>query len=392
MVIDQEAPNLHASGTGSVKEESQISREVRKTNTLIGCGHQSHKDKMWLNSLRICSPALLLLVGLAYGQTGYTSQKCTDQTSCSNCMNSLNNALLDKSKCIPITPSTDDDQDSGFLAGGATITCASWNTVQSKQYTIDFGCNNGSIPSWEQNQINELRYTVKWAFYAYDAKAGDTQLASMKIFEDSHFDTKVVMGYDAARNWIITSFRGSSNVMNWLSDFNFPKTAYSRPGCNGCSVHTGFLNSYTSLADDVKGYLPTLRSQYPSARIVVTGHSLGGAQAVLGAIDTQLDGNQVYLYTYGSPRVGETNFAGFLNRLVNATNIRAVFINDPVPNAPPTDFNFIHGGTEIHFYGCTSYLADPAFADDSQDINLLASLDHMKYPCMAPGSLEIHYE
>mmetsp|Transcript_3715 Transcript_3715/g.7957 ORF Transcript_3715/g.7957 Transcript_3715/m.7957 type:complete len:348 (-) Transcript_3715:1350-2393(-) len=347
---------------------------------------------MIIGLLRISSPALLLLIGAVAAQVGYTSQKCQAVTTCNACMNSVNSGLTDTSKCIPINASPADQLIAHFLGVSTTITCASWNTVQSKKYSINFPCNNNVIPSTEQTQISELRYTVKWAFYAYDAKPGDTQLAALKIFDNSQFDTRVVMGYDASRNWIIASFRGSSNVMNWISDANFPKSAYTRSGCNNCSVHTGFLNSYNSLFPDVKSYLPTLKAAYPSARIVVTGHSLGGAQAVLSAIDTQLEGNDVHLYTYGCPRVGETNFANYFNRVVSTTNIRAVYINDPVPNAPPMSFNFVHGGTEIHFYSCTTYLADPEYADDGQIANLLASGDHEQYPCIAVTLPELHNE
>ena len=77
----------------------------------------------------------------------------------------------------------------------------------------------------------------KWAFYAYDAVPGDGALKDLKIIEDSFHDTKVVAGYDSSRNYIITSFRGSANVMNFLEDVNFFKTSYKAPGCNSCNVH-----------------------------------------------------------------------------------------------------------------------------------------------------------
>ena len=56
--------------------------------------------------------------------------------------------------------------------------------------------------------------------------------------------------------------------------------------------------------------------------------------AVLGAASQKLLGFDVHLYTYGSPRVGNKNFADFFNNLITATNLRAVFRNDPVPTVP----------------------------------------------------------
>jgi len=43
-----------------------------------------------------------------------------------------------------------------------------------------------------------------------------------------------------------------------------------------------------------------LISKYPEADVVVTGHSLGGAIAVLGAMDLTVNyGIKAHLYTYG---------------------------------------------------------------------------------------------
>jgi triacylglycerol lipase len=47
--------------------------------------------------------------------------------------------------------------------------------------------------------------------------------------------------------------------------------------------------------------------KYPTAEIFVTGHSLGGALAVLAAVDIKHNispESEVILYTYGQPRVG----------------------------------------------------------------------------------------
>lgn len=342
---------------------------------------------MWPNKMAITSPALLLLIAVAFADHGYVSQKCTALTSCSDCMASTNNGLTDTSKCIPIvaTSPSDEDSDITFLEASSTITCASWDSVQKNSYNIDVQCNNAAISADEQAQIADLRYNVKWAFYAYDAKEGDTLLQSMKIIGSIKFDTRVVMGYDAARQFIVISFRGSSNLMNWISDANYPKSDYVKEGCSSCSVHTGFLNSYSSLVTEVQQYLPVLFSTYSGARVVVTGHSLGAAQAVLGAIDVKLWGYTPYLYTYGCPRVGESNFANYFNSIVTATNLRAVYLDDPVPNLAPQVMNYVHGATEIHFYSCSTYLADPAFADDGQMMNIFKAADHSLYPCIAQG-------
>jgi alpha-beta hydrolase superfamily lysophospholipase len=83
------------------------------------------------------------------------------------------------------------------------------------------------------------------------------------------------MGYDSETNSIITSFRGTDNLVNLLSDADFIKFDY--PGCENCQVHRGFYESYHSLSADVLSYLQRLKALYPEATVIVTGHSLGGA-------------------------------------------------------------------------------------------------------------------
>ena len=113
------------------------------------------------------------------------------------------------------------------------------------------------------------------------------------------------MGYDAASNSIISSFRGTETTINWIIDFDFKKVNYTYDGCQDCRVHQGFNAAYNSMAADIESYVLVLTAKYPTARVVVTGHSLGGAEAVLAAAAQARLGLDVHLFTYGCPRVGE---------------------------------------------------------------------------------------
>jgi len=337
---------------------------------------------MWWLLCPIFSTAMLHAVR-ALEEFEYISQECISITDCGVCINSVNNDWYDTSKCVPIVPSP--------YSSTKTITCASYKTVESKKYSIDFTCSNSLISQDTMVQIANLRYMVKWAMYAYTASATDNLLSDMVIIENIKFESRAVLGYDRSRNYIIVAFRGSSTLQNWISDFDFPLTDYSKTGCTSCSVHTGFLNSYSSISGSVFSNLSLLHNKYPQATIMVTGHSLGGAQAVLGAIDVKLAGYTLHLYTYGSPRVGNQNFVNFLNSEIDAANIRAEYLNDPVPNLPPITFGYHHGGTEIHFYNCNSYLAFPKFGDEAEMIDLLAVGDHSKYDCTYLGMEDSRY-
>lgn len=97
---------------------------------------------------------------------------------------------------------------------------------------------------------------------------------------------------------------------------------------------------------------------------------------MLAAVDQQQLGYSVYFYSYGCPRVGDTSFAHFFNGLITATNMRAVYRNDPVTTLPGSFLGYDHTGTEIHFYDCSNYIAYPYNQDDTPTTNLAAVDDH----------------
>lgn len=85
---------------------------------------------------------------------------------------------------------------------------------------------------------------------------------------------------------------------------------------------------------------------------MVTGHSLGGALAVLCAADIYRAYSRVnYLYTYGTPRAGNTAFATYMHQaLPNA--IRVTHFKDPVPHLPFEEIlkqNYLQVPTEVWY-------------------------------------------
>jgi len=66
--------------------------------------------------------------------------------------------------------------------------------------------------------------------------------------------------------------------------------------------------------DDVKNEVFSLLNDHPSYTVVVTGHSLGAAMALLTAQELANSGvNKVSLYSFGCPRVGNDEFAAYVN-------------------------------------------------------------------------------
>ena len=77
---------------------------------------------------------------------------------------------------------------------------------------------------------------------------------------------------------------------------------------------------------------------------MITGHSLGGALAVMAAAHLQHKYKVVeLLYTLGQPRVGNYYFASFMTQFIPNT-YRIVHYTDIVPHIPIYGSGFRHFG------------------------------------------------
>jgi predicted lipase len=118
-----------------------------------------------------------------------------------------------------------------------------------------------------------------------DACTNNTDVKTVRIAEDYLEGTLALIAYNQAQNAIVVAFRGSHNYANWMFDIDYFLEPY-KEGPPGAQVHTGFYDSYMSLQSQVIEHVSEMLAMYPNAaEIHVTGHSLGGGMATLGAVD-----------------------------------------------------------------------------------------------------------
>jgi len=129
---------------------------------------------------------------------------------------------------------------------------------------------------------------------------------------------------------------------------------------------------------------------HPVASMLYTGHSLGGALATYAAVDVpEVLGpfNEVYFYTFGSPRTGNQAFTDHVMTL-QRNYYRVTHAADTVPHLPSTAQGFNHAGTEAWYPNaglgqtyqlCFNKVGTPENAQCADTVLSTNLNDHMQY-------------
>eukprot|EP00268_Persea_americana_P065517 TRINITY_DN8756_c0_g1_i2.p1 TRINITY_DN8756_c0_g1~~TRINITY_DN8756_c0_g1_i2.p1 ORF type:complete len:464 (-),score=47.99 TRINITY_DN8756_c0_g1_i2:1243-2634(-) len=110
----------------------------------------------------------------------------------------------------------------------------------------------------------------------------------------------------------------------------------------------------------VRSKLRSLLKEHKNAKFVVTGHSLGGALAILFPTvlllhkEEEIMQRLLGVYTFGQPRIGDRQLVRYMEAHVNypvPRYFRVVYCNDLVPRLPYDDKTFLYK----HFGVCLYY-------------------------------------
>ncbi|GAB4818261.1 hypothetical protein N2152v2_005307 [Parachlorella kessleri] len=200
-------------------------------------------------------------------------------------------------------------------------------------------CNVENLPNWNCTRCTGIAAGFRTHSVVFD------QLWNLMAY----------VGYSEPLNAIVVSFRGTDshslynwaeNMRTWRTDLhiNYPDAPA------GAMVHGGFFYSYnnSALASNVTAAVWDLWQEDKQRPVYVVGHSLGGALATICALDIRLNLGieDVRLYSYGSPRVGNSVFAEWFRQYVKV-RWRFTHNRDMVPSVPIQLMGFRHVAQEV---------------------------------------------
>jgi triacylglycerol lipase len=219
-----------------------------------------------------------------------------------------------------------------------------------------------ALPTLSANELKSINFTEiqKQAIFANAAYQSEGKIRTLVesgnyTLTFYHTIPDIQISFFLATNELtktqVISVRGTSNIENAMVDISLKLMVDKNTGVH---LHEGFSFAAKQVYAELK---PLLNSDY---KINVTGHSLGGAVALILAmyLDAyQFDIEQVI--TFGQPKV--TNISG-ANKIQHINFIRVVTPFDLVPLVPlfdPLDISnldvYWHAGKEVILLADTQY-------------------------------------
>lgn len=164
----------------------------------------------------------------------------------------------------------------------------------------------------------------------------------------------------AGDGYVVLAFRGTKDAKSWMDDLEATPAPYPwlfESGPEVGQIHAGFghaLRDAWSQVSDAVHEVANGTTGDSAPTLWLTGHSLGGALAVLsGAAFSMWSRAPIRsvngVYTFGQPRVGLYPFCGNYDHVLCSKTFRFVNNQDLVPRVPFRGWDYADVGQMIHF-------------------------------------------
>jgi hypothetical protein len=198
------------------------------------------------------------------------------------------------------------------------------------------------------------------------------------VLVSQHKGPVYAIAVDRINRRVTVTFRGTDNALafhtNWRAIAKIIKTNASFPPClkgklpvEGVQLHGGFddylfgRKSGTSSKEKTRfeemydALRPSLKAN-PGYKLYVTGHSLGGALAIVAALYFASDQSSqlpkpVTCVSFGAPRVGDVHFMRAVRQLEESDRLRYLRVvndNDAITSVPVWQYH--HAGIQLRLF------------------------------------------
>ncbi|ODV59078.1 lipase family protein [Ascoidea rubescens DSM 1968] len=138
---------------------------------------------------------------------------------------------------------------------------------------------------------------------------------------------------------IIVAFRGSTKLIDWLTDSIAKPVPYSpilskyKECGDSCLVHLGFYSALKNSFRVIRESVVSLRKTYPDYRLFITGHSMGAVFAILAGIEFQLSGYDPLIISYGLPKFGNMKMCEWIDEIFDTENVSYMIEANQLPQS-----------------------------------------------------------
>ncbi len=187
--------------------------------------------------------------------------------------------------------------------------------------------------------------------------------------QDAEQGTQGFLAFDDRR--AVVALAGTEDVKDVLKDAQiWVQEGREDPLCGKkVGIHNGFYRALRQVRKDPALFQRLEQLQAQGRSVYFTGHSLGGALAVILAYFTRLDHPEIQVagvYTYGQPYTGTRSFQTCYDTRLKTVTFRYVNNDDAIPRLRP--------GSDYRHVGIPLYLAKDGTVAGKAAFRPLASL------------------
>ena len=314
--------------------------------------------------------AVLSCLSLSFANAWLSGSNCKDQSDCVSCTNHETWSGENCRWC---------PRDLECHAQGSLVNkCSRTENIKDSK-----DCDKILYAEYDRNVAYKMVYLCALA-YSDDVAKYIPKASEVNTFELVKQVTKLCSGDALCSGFVAVShsekaiaiaFRGTQRFKQLVTEIirilTEPQTDFEAGG----KVQEYFLDAFNVVWNDLRQYVNEEVKNNPRYKVWVTGHSLGAALASLASTLIMYEGktsrDNLMLYTFGQPRVGNYDYAlahdGLVPLSFRVTHYRDIVVHLPfcrtiVPGTPCIALGGepYHHGKEI-YYGdetmtkCSSY-------------------------------------